>query len=253
VELLQLVQQAQKPQAAVRPLQLNNQVPFKKILKSNQGFTIIEILIALVLIISVLGITLSDPFSTGGNLDKQASDIERAIRFMGDEAALRNSVVRLHFMITKAPQEYAVEYGPSDSFILPPISEFETTTVTKEEEEKSAKLVRETNMKFNKVKEFQDSNTEVNDGVKIIGIGNSNSQKLKTTGDISIYAFPTGEKDDSIVILGNDDNIVSLEINPFKDKVEKKNFKIESSGNRDILDVQNQKAKEIFETWLKDK
>ncbi|MBC7714492.1 MAG: type II secretion system protein [Rhizobacter sp.] len=240
-------------QVVVRPLQLNSPNSLKKILKSNQGFTIIEILIALVLIISVLTLTLNDPFSTSGNLDKQSEDIERGIRFIGDEAALRNAVVRFHFMLGKAPQEYAVEYGPSDSFILPPEAEFETTTVTKEEEEKAAKLVRDTNMKFNKVKEFQDSNTEVNDGVKIMGIGSSGSQKLKTTGDVSIYAFPTGEKDDAIVILADDGKIVSLEISPFNQKVVKKSFKLEASGSKDILDVQTAKAKEIFETWLKDK
>jgi hypothetical protein len=172
--------------------QLRNSPIQSKILKSNQGFTVIEILIALVLIISILGLVLSDPFSTSADLDQQSDDIERASRFMSDEAALRNAVVRLHFMLGKAPQEYAIEYGPSDTFILPPVSDFETTTISKEEEEKAAKLLRETNMKFNKVVEFQESNTEVHESVKIIGIGHSNSQKLKSTGDVSVYAFPTG-------------------------------------------------------------
>lgn len=233
--------------------QLRNSPIQSKILKSNQGFTVIEILIALVLIISILGLVLSDPFSTSADLDQQSDDIERATRFMSDEAALRNAVVRLHFMLGKAPQEYAIEYGPSDTFILPPVSDFETTTVSKEEEEKAAKLLRETNMKFNKVVEFQESNTEVHESVKIIGIGHSNSQKLKSTGDVSVYAFPTGEKDDAIIIMANEERMISLEINPFNQKVEKKTFKIEALGNTDILDVQNQKAKEIFETWLKDK
>lgn len=233
--------------------QLRNSPIQSKILKSNQGFTVIEILIALVLIISILGLVLSDPFSTSADLDQQSDDVERATRFMSDEAALRNAVVRLHFMLGKAPQEYAIEYGPSDTFILPPISDFETTTVSKEEEEKAAKLLRETNLKFNKVKEFQESNTEVHESVKIIGIGHSNSQKLKSTGDVSVYAFPTGEKDDAIIIMANEERMISLEINPFNQKIEKKTFKIEALGNTDILDVQNQKAKEIFETWLKDK
>jgi type II secretory pathway pseudopilin PulG len=236
----------------VRQLQRNNHIQLK-ILKSNQGFTVIEILIALVLIISILGLVLSDPFSNSGNLDKQSDDIERAVRFMSDEAALRNAVVRLHFMLNKAPQEYAIEYGPSDSFILPPESDLGTTILSLEEEKKAAKLIKDTNLKFNKVQEFQESNTEVSDSVKIIGIGNSNSQKLKMTGDVSVYAFPTGEKDDAIIIFSNEEKIISLEINPFNQKIEKNIFKIEALGNRDILDIQNEKAKEIFETWLKDK
>lgn len=207
----------------------------------------------MVLITLVLGIALSDPFNTSQDLDKQSDDMERAVRFMSDEAALRNSVVRLHFMLGKAPQEYAIEYGPSDSFILPPEPEFETTVVTKEEEEKENKRNKELNLKFNKVQEFQESNTEVPESVKILGVGLSTSQKLKTTGDVSIYAFPTGEKDDAIIILGNEESVISLAINPFNQKIEKKVEKLVVNENSDINTVWTQKAKEIFEEWLKDR
>lgn len=225
-----------------------------KLLRSNQGFTLLEILIALFLIVIVLGIAVGDQFSGGKDLDKESSDIERAVRFMSDEAALRNSVVRLHFMLGKAPQEYAIEYGPSSSFILPPEPEFATTTVSKEDEEKSDKATKDINLKFNKIQEYQESNTEVSDNVKIVGIGNANSQKFKTTGDAAIYAFPTGEKDDALILVANEESIVSIEVNPFSNKVEKKKYKIETAGkNRDINELVNEKAKEIFETWLKDK
>ena len=179
--------------------------------------------------------------------------MERAVRFMSDEAVLRNAVVRLHFQLNKAPQEYSVEYGPNNSFVLPPESEFEVTTQSKEEEQKAAKALKDTNLKFNKVQEFQESNTEVSEYVKILGIGNSNSKRLKTTGDVSIYTFPTGEKDDALIILGNDEMIISLEINPFNQKIGKKTQKLELIGTRDINDLQAEKAKEIFETWLKDR
>lgn len=224
-----------------------------KLLKSNQGFTILEILIALLLIVLVLSMSLSNPFSTNDDLYQQSDDIERALRFMSDEAALRNTVVRMHFMLGKSPQEYAVEYGPNDNFILPPEPEFTTTTMSKEEEEKLNKLNKDTNMKFNKVQEFQDSNTEVSDDVKIIGIGNGNSTRLVTSGEASIYAFSTGEKDDSIVILANDEMLISLEVQPFSNKIERKTIPLEVVGNRELIDVQNEKAKEVFEQWLMSK
>ncbi len=156
-------------------------------------------------------------------------------------------------MMGKAPQEYAIEYGPSDSFILPPEPEFETTVVTKEEEEKEKKRNKDLNLKFNKVQEFQESNTEVPESVKILGIGLSSSQKLKTSGDVSIYAFPTGEKDDAIIILANEESVVSLAINPFNQKIEKKVEKLIPGENSDINDVWAKKAKEIFEEWLRDR
>ena len=238
----------------MRQLQRRNNSIQTKLLKSNQGFTVIEILIALFLVVTIFGLVIGDQFSTSQNLDKDSNEIQRAVRFMSDEAALRNSVVRLHFMLGKAPQEYAVEYGPSDSFILPPEPEFNAATLSKEEEEKLNKQTKAVNLKFNKVQEYQESNTEISDDVKIIGIGSASSQKLKTTGDAAIYAFPTGEKDDALILLANEETVVSIEIDPFSNKVEKNNHKLELVGkNRDINDIVNEKAKEIFETWLKDK
>lgn len=224
-----------------------------KLLRSNQGFTVIEILVALVLIVLVLSLAISDTFTSSDDLDKESENIERAIRYMSDEAALRNSVIRLHFMLTKAPQEYAIEYGPSDTFVLPPEPEFETTSLTKEEEEKANKLTKEINLKFNKIQEFQDSNTEISENIKILGIGTPHSKNLKTTGDISIYAFPTGEKDDAIIILASDEQIVSFEVNPFNSKIVKNTRKLENISNRDVNDLQAEQAKEIFETWLKNR
>lgn len=208
---------------------------------------------ALALIAIFMTMAVSDSFNTSANLDNESNNLERAVRFMSDEAALRNSVVRLHFMLGQSPQEYAIEYGPSDSFILPPPSEFETKTVSKEEEEKAEKLTKEVNMKFNKIQEFQESNTEIPDNVKILGIGNANSEKFVSTGEASIYSFPTGEKDDALILLANDEKIISLEVSPFNSKIERKIYKIESVGNRELNDLQTDKAKEIFEIWLKDK
>jgi len=201
----------------------------------------------------VFALAMSDPFSHSEDLGKQSDDLERAIRFMSDESALRNAVIRLHINLTKEPQEYAVEYGPSDNFILPPEPEFETTSVTKEEEEKQKKVDKDINMKFNKVQEFQESNTEVYDSVKILGVGSANSKKLKTTGEVSIYAFPSGEKDDSLIILGNETRVISLEINPFSRKIEKKIENLDLSENSDVTAKQQEKAKEIFDKWYLDR
>lgn len=221
-----------------------------KILRSNQGFTVLEILIALLLITVVMAVAISDPFSNSKELDKEVDNVQRAIRFMGDEAVLKNSVIRFHFLLNSEPQQYAIEYGPSDQFVLPPEDE-PVATLSVEEEAREEKEKKELNLKFNKVQEFQESNYEVNSNVRIIGVGQASSNQLKTTGEVSIYAFATGEKDQSLVFLGNEETVVSLEIEPFTNNVNKNTYPLDSSKNLDMIEAQNQKAKEIFEAWAK--
>ena len=222
-------------------------------LKKNDGFTLIEILVAMVLMTIILGISLSGSFSSRGNLDNDVNSIERALRFMSDEAALKNVVVRLHFMLDQKPQEYAVEYGPSDSFILPPNAENETKTVSLEEAEKSKKIAKELNLKFNKVQEFQDNNYEMADNIKIIGVGTSQSIKLQSSGEISTYTYPSGEKDDALVLIASDDAIISLKVDPFSMKIERQIYPLENTNSGDLAALQQAKATEIFEKWQKEK
>ena len=224
-----------------------------RLLHNNKGFTLIEILIALVLVTLVMGIVISDPFSSNDQLDKDVSGIERSIRFMADEAALKNSVVRLHFLLDKKPQEYAVEYGPSDSFILPSKNDFETTVESKEEEENKKKELKNLNMKFNKVVEFQDKNFEISNNVTILGVATGNSSKLVTKGEASIYSFPTGEKDEALVLIANEEAIISLKVNPFNLKVDRHSSPIKLRADKDVQASLDDQAKEIFDKWQKEK
>lgn len=222
-------------------------------LNNQQGFTIVEILVALFLVAMVVGLGLSDNFSSDEDISKETDALQRAVGFMSDEAALRNSVVRLHLYLDKSPQEYAVEYGPGDSFILPPAQDFETTTMTKEEEEAQQKKIRDVNMKFNRIQEFQENNMEIDEDVHVIGVGNATSKRMVDSGEVSLYAYPTGEKDDSIIILASDNQVTAITIDPFSPDTEKRSYKIDNEANRDILVVQKEKAKEIFELWLRER
>lgn len=239
----------------MRKLHKSNRIPlsFREQLKNQQGFTIVEILVALFLVAMVVGLGLSDNFSSNSALDEEVTNMQRAINFMSDEAALRNTVIRLHLYLDKDPQEYAVEYGPGDTFILPPAQDFETSVKSPEEEEAEKKKTKDINMKFNKIQEFQESNTEIDDDVRIIGYGNATSKRLVDSGEVSLYAYSTGEKDDAIIIMATSDQAVAIKIDPFNPGTEKKSYKIENASNRDLLVVQKEKAKEIFEEWLKER
>ena len=48
--------------------------------------------------------------------------MERAIRFSGSEAALRNTLIRLQIKLGNEEnpnQSYSLQYGPEGSFVLP--------------------------------------------------------------------------------------------------------------------------------------
>ncbi len=216
---------------------------------NHQGFTLIEILVALVLITLVLSLAISNPFSSRDDLDKESSGIERALRFMGDEAILRNTVLRIHFLLNKEPQEYAVEYGPSDNFILPSEPKANSTVESKEEEEAKKKVLKSLNLKFNRVSEYSERNAEISTNIKVLGVANTQSETLQTEGEVSLYSFPSGERDAALIIIGSDEEIVTLKTNSFSPKIERHIQKIELGNSKELNDKKQNLAKEIFEKW----
>lgn len=208
---------------------------------------------ALVLITLVLSLAISNPFSSRDDLEKEANNIERALRFMGDEAILRNAVLRIHFILNKDPQEYAVEYGPSDNFILPSKEKEESTVESKDEIEKKKKSTKDLNLKFNRVTEFSETNTELATRIKVIGVANLQSEKVQSKGEVSLYAFPSGEREAALVLIASEDEIISLKTNAFTPKIERQIHKFEAVNEKDLAEKQQSVAKEIFEEWKKQK
>lgn len=196
-----------------------------------------------------MALALSNPFSSRNDLDPTVGDLQRAMRFMGDEAILRNSVLRIHFILNKEPQEYGVEYGPSDNFILPSKNFSDATVESKDEEDKKKKSLKDLNLKFNRVSEFAEKNFEIPSTIRIVGVANAQSEKLQTKGEVSLYAFPSGERDASIVIVASEDEMYTLKTNAFTPKIEKELQKITPGNTKDIYEAQVNLAKEIFEKW----
>jgi len=91
-------------------------------------------------------------------MEEAISNIERAIRFSVGESALRNVITRVQFDLDKDPQELSVEYGPDDSFVLPPSEEriMGVETEGTKESEEFEKRAKKINQSFNKVSEFSE-------------------------------------------------------------------------------------------------
>ena len=224
-----------------------------KSLQSNQGFSLLEILIAMVLVTFVLGYSINFTINSRASLDEAINDVERAVRFGSDEAALRSAMVRLHFMLTEKPHQLALEYGPGDGFVIPAKMVEEADAVeSREEEESGEKLEKKINQQFNKIKEFREKNIEFPDVVSVVGVGTTLVPKLISKGGPAVYLYPSGERDGAIIILGTDEELATIEIAPYSGVIEVNYHPLDPSLSlSEVEDARSEKAKELYEEWLK--
>ena len=228
---------------------------FFQILKNNQGFSILEILIAL-----FIGGLLFSTLNFGGNsaggrkkVDRIKNQIESAIRFASDEAALRNVIVRVHFLLDKDPQEYNVQYGPDANFILPRNIVTDREKLTLSQRENQDKKQENLNKNFNNVSEFEKRNIDLPPTIKIVGLGNAESEVLQFDGEASIYVYPSGEKDETMVFFGTEDEVITLEVPPYSTTFASNYYELQLPQDQepDLEDLWITQAKDLFTTWLK--
>lgn len=189
------------------------------------------------------------------DLDALATNLERSVRYSVDESALRNAIVRIHFILDADPQEYAVEFGPDDSFVLPIIKGGESTGVSLRDREKYVKQIEDLNKNFNLVKEFDEKNKTLEQNINVVAIGTSMNDYLISDFHASIYFYPSGEKDSAIIILGSEEEVMSISIDPFSLEMERtyRSFTVEKYDKELILAQQKELAKELFDEWIKKK
>lgn len=221
-------------------------------MKGQEGFTLIEILVALFLVALVLT-TFSystGMFSPHQKLVETLDNFERAVRFSRDESVLRNRIIRLLINYNGEQQNFSVEYGPDANFVLP--AQFLTKSDEAEllNEEELAKKKESINKAFSKVEEFQEEPQEINDLVRVIGVGSSLTNTLQLNDGANLFFYPSGEKDAAIIIAATDGEIATLTIEPFTMDFERKFYKIDGETG-DLLEFQIQKAKSLYEEWLK--
>jgi prepilin-type N-terminal cleavage/methylation domain-containing protein len=189
-------------------------VKISKILKSHHGFSLIEIMVALLLAALVfLALPSGDSAYKHRLLKTAVDDLDRAVRFASNESILRNTVVRLRISMDKAPVEYTVEYGPAGNLPLPDMPEKSTLSLKEEKArlDKGASLDRQ----FSKVPEFEEIKHGIHEMVDIMGVASTSQRQLVQKGEANIYFYPTGEKDGAIIFFATDEEVAYLEVEPF--------------------------------------
>ena len=223
-----------------------------RLLKKQQGMSLLEILVALALGAALFGALSVNVVDHRRNLNKGLDDVERAFRFAASESALRNALIRLHIKLgteENLQQSYSLQYGPAGSFVLPKSILKEAGSESEKEDKK--KQQKKMSRRFNKIEEFQESEKELEPLIRFVGIGTSLKENLITEGEASLFTYPTGEKDSAIVILASDDEVAYVEISPFTMEFEReyKPLTLEGVGEEEILEKQRELADEIFSEW----
>lgn len=218
----------------------------------NQGFSLLEILIAMVLVTFVLGYSINFTLNSRAHLDEGLQNIERAIRFGSDEAALRSSMVRLHFFLSQKPHQFSLEYGPGDGFVIPAkLTEEQDAVTSRSEEEALDDVAKKMDQQFNRITEFKEKNTEFHEVVSVLGIGTTLTPNLITSGGPAIYLYPSGERDGAIIILATEEELATIEVTPFSGEIITSYHPLDQSLSLDdIQEAQIERAKELYEEWL---
>jgi len=211
--------------------------------------------VALFLISTILAFVAGGGWSSRQNLEEALEDTERAIRFSADEAALRNTITRIHYKLNKDPQTFTVQFGPNDDFVIP------TKILSQEDEDdqddKEKEFLNKFHKKFKKISEFQDKDKEIPAAVRLIGIGSSLTNTLYLASEFSqasIYLYPSGEKERALLIFATDDELATISISSFVMEFERNFYTIEESNSGDDFNEQlDNLATEFFTKWLGEK
>lgn len=199
----------------------------------------------------LIGLSMSGPSK---DTSLEATELmERAVRFGVNEAALRNTVVRLHFYFDTDPQKFTVEYGPDDSFIIPlsDLNQENKDSLSESEQKDLEERITEVNRKFNRIPEFEKDDLEIPSDIKIIGIGSTLHENLLFDFEGSIYIYPTGEKDESIIFFATVFELFSITIPAFTSdfEVNRYPFEIPLDDEEEIYDKGISRATELFNEW----
>lgn len=220
----------------------------KKIL-NDQGFSLIEILVALVLAAMIfLAVPTSDTTQKHRDLQSALDDFDRSIRFASNESVLRNSVVRLRISLEKSPIEYTVEYGPAGNLPLPDMPEKSSKSLQDEKNEADKKAALD--KQFNKVEEFEDIKHEIPMTVEVQAVASTSQKQLMKEGEASLYFYPTGEKDGGLIILSTDNEVAHLEVAPFLTETNQVFEPLNTSSVAKIDDIIQTRVDEVYKTWL---
>ncbi len=225
----------------------------RKILNNHHGFSLIEIMVALLLAaIIFVAVPTGDSSSKHRALQNAIDDFDRSVRFASNESVLRNRIVRLRIDLEKDPIEYIVEYGPGENLVLPDMTDVKVDDLSLEEQKVALDNAKKLDGQFTKVEEFEDIRREINQDVTFIGLASTIQKNIMNEGQAVLYFYPTGERDGALIFLGTNEEMAWLEIEAFQNETTQAFYTFPTESVAKTSDLQQTKMDEIVKEWQKD-
>ena len=184
--------------------------------KSSQGFTLLEIMVALMIVSLLLYVSISGSGPSSRNdLDRAMDILEKVINYSINESILRNRITRTHFDLTDEAPQIKIEFSSDNTFVLPGVKEYDDKDLSIKEKEAKQKLVKKINSNFKAVDDVDPDSLRIPEQVQILGIATSLRSSFITDEETSIYVYPTGERDRALIIFAAFEELAALTIEPY--------------------------------------
>lgn len=229
-------------------MQIIRQLTKQQILQNNKGLSLIEILVALTLASIIIVASVGNPLRDDRDFINDSLDtLERALRLAADESVLRNSITRVFIDLSKGRAEIKVQYSTGSDFVLPDMASIRDPNQSILEREESEKTLKKLNAEFKDIEELQEEMQYLHENIRFVGVGTSLSEYLTTENPVSVYFYPTGERDGAILMIGSVEEVVSIVVSPFTGKVTREYVTLEEYS--DLREEQARIADDLFEKW----
>ncbi|MCY4643600.1 MAG: prepilin-type N-terminal cleavage/methylation domain-containing protein [Bacteriovoracales bacterium] len=219
---------------------------------SQGGLSLIEILVALVLASLLFYVALTAPGrSEQDDLDESMDIVEKAIIFAINESILRNRMTRVHFDLEAERPKISVEYSDDIGFVLPDVKKYDKKDLGIKEKEAKEKMREKINSRFKPVEDIDPERLNIPEQVQILGMATSLRPSVVRDEEMSIYIYPTGERDRAFITFALFEHIAAFMTEPYLGEFNREyaTIKLENESEEAYEESYREILEKLFEKW----
>ncbi len=177
-------------------------------LKNSQGFSLIEILLALLLVAFMAAFVVFSPNNQRKVLKETVDVFRRSLRYARNEAILNNALVRIRINLEEEPIEYAIEVSTKKNLLL------KTFKAQKDLDLAESKIQQEERQRFDQnfapVDGLERVHYDFDPEVTFLGFSSLRQKELQRDSEFIIYFYPDGRVEPSLLVISSTQEAVAM-------------------------------------------